>query len=459
MRLIAPLAALLLAALPLRAAEVTTFTLDNGMDVVVLEDTRAPVVVHTVWYRVGAADEPPGASGIAHFLEHLMFKGTETLGPGEFSAIVEAQGGSDNAFTAQDYTGYFQRVAADRLDLMMEIEADRMTNLALDPALVATERDVILEERNQRIENSPGAVFAEQRRAAQYLAHPYRIPVIGWEHEMRELTREDALAFYDAHYAPNNAILVVAGDVTPDEVRTLAEAHYGPIPANPDLAERARPQEPPQRAPRRLTYEDPRVAQPYVIRTYLAPERDAGDQKEAAALTLLAELLGGEGPTPLMKRVLEIEESKALYAAAFYNGTSLDDTTFGLVVVPTPERTLAEAEADMDRMIARFLEEGVDDAALERLRMQVRAQEIYARDDLQGLARRYGVALTSGLTVEDVEAWPSVLDSVTEDDIMAAARALFDPRRSVTGYLRAPETDETAEIAPVSGASSPEVTQ
>ncbi|MEE4120384.1 MAG: pitrilysin family protein [Paracoccaceae bacterium] len=459
MHLIAPLAALLLAALPLRAAEVTTFTLDNGMDVVVLEDARAPVVVHMVWYRVGAADEPPGASGIAHFLEHLMFKGTETLGPGEFSALVEAQGGSDNAFTAQDYTGYFQRVAADRLDLMMEIEADRMTNLALDPALVATERDVILEERNQRIENSPGAVFAEQRNAAQYLAHPYRIPVIGWEHEMRELTREDALAFYDEHYAPNNAILIVAGDVTPDEVRSLAEAHYEPIPANPDIAERARPQEPPQRAPRRLTYEDPRVAQPYVIRTYLAPERDAGAQEEAAALTLLAELLGGDGPTPLMKRVLEIEESTALYAAAFYNGTSLDDTTFGLVVVPTPERTLAEAEADMDRMIARFLEESVDDAALERLKMQVRAQEIYARDDLQGLARRYGVALTSGLTVEDVEAWPRVLDSVTEDDIMAAARALFDPRRSVTGYLRAPEPDETAEVAPVPGASSAEVTQ
>jgi zinc protease len=342
---------------------------------------------------------------------------------------------------------------------MMELEADRMTNLALDPALVATERDVILEERNQRIENSPGAVFAEQRRAAQYLAHPYRIPVIGWEHEMRELSRDDALAFYDAHYAPNNAILIVAGDVTPEEVRTLAEAHYGPIPANPDLAERARPQEPPQRAPRKLTYEDPRVAQPYVIRTYLAPERDAGAQKEAAALTLLAELLGGDGPTPLMKRVLEIEEGTALYAAAFYNGTSLDDTTFGLVVVPTPERTLAEAEADMDRMIARFLDEGVDAAALERLKLQVRAQEIYARDDLQGLARRYGVALTSGLTVEDVEAWPAVLDSVTEDDIMAAARALFEPRRSVTGYLRAPEPDETAEAGPAAGASATEVTQ
>ncbi len=439
MRLIAPLAALLFAALPLRAAEVSTFALDNGMDVVVLEDERAPVVVHMVWYRVGAADEPPGKSGIAHFLEHLMFKGTDTMAPGEFSAVVEANGGSDNAFTSQDFTGYFQRVAADRLGLMMEMEADRMVNLALDPALVATERDVILEERNQRIENSAGAVFSEQRTAVQYLAHPYGIPIIGWEQEIRGLTRDDALEFYRQHYAPNNAILVVAGDVTPEEVRTLAEEHYGAIPANPELEPRVRPAEPPQRAARRLEYEDDRVAQPYVIRTYLAPERDAGVQEEAAALTLLAELLGGDGPTPLMKRVLEIEEASALYAAAFYRGTSLDDTTFGLIVVPTPDRTLAEAEADIDRMIARFLEEGGDAEALERLKLRVRADEIYARDNLQGLARRYGAALTSGLTVQDVEDWPRVLDAVTEDDIMEAARALFDKRRSITGYLSAPQ--------------------
>ena len=434
-RLLVLLPLLLLAALPARAAEVTSFTLDNGMDVVVIEDHRAPVAVHMVWYRVGAADEPPGKSGIAHFLEHLMFKGTDDLAPGEFSTVVAANGGTDNAFTAQDYTGYFQRVAADRLDLMMEMEADRMTDLALDPALVATERDVILEERNQRIENSAGALFAEQRRAAQYLAHPYGTPVIGWQHEMEGLTREDALAFYDEHYAPNNAILIVAGDVTPEEVRTMAERHYGPIPANPDLAERARPQEPPQRAPRRLDFADPRVAQPYVMRSYLAPERDAGAQEEAAALTLLAQLLGGDSRSSLMNRVLEVEEQSALYAAAFYDGKSLDDTTFGILVVPTPSRGLEQAEADIDRMIARFLEEGIDTELLERIKMQARAQEIYDRDDLQGLARRYGTALTSGLTVADVEAWPDILQAVTEDDILAAARRLFDPRRSVTGYL------------------------
>ena len=440
------IAALILALLlPLAAAaeEVTSFTLDNGMDVVVVEDHRAPVVVHMVWYRVGAADEPPGKSGIAHFLEHLMFKGTDDLGPGEFSDVVEANGGSDNAFTSWDYTGYFQRVAADRLGLMMEMEADRMTDLALDPALVGPERDVILEERNQRVENDPGALFREQRQAAQFLNHPYRIPIIGWRHEMETLSREDALAFYTAHYAPNNAILVVAGDVTPPEVRALAEEHYGPIASNPAILPRERPAEPPQRAERRVEFADPRVAQPYVIRSYLAPERDPGAQEEAAALVFLAELLGG-GPSSLMRRTLEFEDETALYAAAFYSGTSLDDTTFGTLVVPAPGRSLEEAEADMDRMIARFLENGVDMDLFERLKTQIRAQEIYARDNLQGLARRYGTALTSGLTVEDVQAWPDVLDAVTPQDVMDVARRLFDRDNAVTGYLmRAEETEVT----------------
>ncbi|MEL6204043.1 MAG: pitrilysin family protein [Pseudomonadota bacterium] len=417
---------------------VTEFTLDNGMEVVVIEDHRAPVAVHMVWYRVGAADEPLGKSGIAHYLEHLMFKGTETREAGEFSAVVEANGGTDNAFTAQDYTGYFQRVAADRLGLMMEMEADRMVNLRIDPELARLERDVVLEERNQRTENSAGALFAEQRVATQYLQHPYGIPIVGWKHEIEGLTREDALEFYAEHYAPNNAVLIVAGDVTPDEVRTLAEEHYGPIPANPQIEARARPQEPPQIAPRRIIYEDPRVAQPYVLRTYLAPERDSGDQRRAAALGYLSDLLGGEGPTPLMKRVLEVEEGTALYASAFYSSVSLDDTTFGLIVVPTPDRSLEEAEADMDRMIARFLDEGVDEAALARLKMRERADTVYDMDRLQSRARRYGTALMSGLTVSDVQDWPEIKQSITPEEIEQAAADLFDLKRSVTGYLTRP---------------------
>jgi zinc protease len=391
-----------------------------------------------VWYRVGAADEPAGQSGIAHFLEHLMFKGTDMLAPGEFSATVELNGGSDNAFTSQDYTAYFQRVASDRLGLMMEMEADRMTGLVLTDEVVDPERQVILEERNQRTENNPGALFGEQRSAAQFLNHPYGKPIIGWLHEIRDLSRQDALEFYGDYYAPNNAVLIVAGDVAPDEVRALAETHFGPIPANPDLAVRARPSEPPQRAERRLAYEDARVAQPYVMRSYLAPERDPGDQAEAAALVFLAELLGGSGPTSLMGRTLQFKEKTALYTSAFYEGISLDDTTFSLIVMPVPDRSLEEAEADMDRMIATFLAEGVDVAAFERLKMQLTAQEVFRKDNLQDLARRYGEALTSGLTVEDAQAWPEVLQAVTPEDVMAAAERLFDRRHAVTGYLTRP---------------------
>lgn len=423
-------------ALPARAAEdVTSFTLDNGLEVVVIEDHRAPVVVQMVWYKVGAADEPAGKSGIAHFLEHLMFKGTDEVGPGEFSDTVEAQGGSDNAFTSWDYTAYFQRVAADRLDLMMKLEADRMVDLRLPPDQVLTERDVILEERNQRTDSSPGALLGEQMRAAQYLNHPYGIPIIGWRHEMEGLTQTDAESFYKAHYAPNNAILVVAGDVTPDQVRAMAEVHYGPIPASPLVTPRQRVQEPPQISERRLTLADARVSEPYVSRTYLAPERDPGDQKTAAALTILAELLGGNGTTSVLARALQFDQQKAVYTAAFYDGSSVDDTTFSLVVVPTPDTPLQKAEDAMDAAIAKFLTDGPDPDAFARIKTQIKAADIYARDDAEGIARRYGEGLATGLTVDDIEAWPQILDAVTKEDVMAAAKLVFDRDKAVTGWL------------------------
>ncbi|EKE43460.1 putative peptidase [Oceaniovalibus guishaninsula JLT2003] len=434
---LACLAALLLAP-PLQAADVTSFTLDNGMDVVVLEDHRAPVVVHMVWYRAGAADEPWGKSGIAHYLEHLMFKGTDDLAPGEFSRVVAANGGTDNAFTSQDYTAYFQRVAADKLGLMMEMEADRMRDLSIDDADIATELRVVQEERRQRTDTDPGALFGEQRDAAQYQNHPYGIPVIGWMHEVEALGLEDALDFYRTYYAPNNAILIVAGDVTPDEVRALAEEHYGPLEPTADLPPRTRPQEPPQLAERRIELTDARVAQPYVARTYLAPERDAGDQRQAAALTLLAAILG-DGQASELSRRLQFGTGEALFATAFYNGTALDDTTFGLVIVPAPGVSLDEAEQALDREIASFLKDGVDPAQLDRIKMQIRAGQIYEEDDVASLARRYGMALTSGLTVADVEAWPDILQSVNGDEIVAAARDVFDRDHAVTGRLSAPE--------------------
>jgi zinc protease len=418
--------------------QVTSYTLDNGMDVVVIEDHRAPVVVHMVWYRAGSADEPAGSSGVAHFLEHLLFKGTETMAPGELSKTVAENGGSDNAFTSYDYTAYFQRVAADRLGLMMKMEADRMVNLQLDEADILTEREVIIEERNMRTENDPGALFREQANAALFMNHRYGVPVIGWRHEMVSLNLEQALAYYDKYYAPNNAILVVAGDVDPDEVKTLAETYYEPIPPNPDLGPRIRPQEPPQLAERRMIFEDPRVAQPYVMRTYLAPERDPGAQDEAAALVMLAEILGG-GQTSVLTRKLQFDTQQAVYSGAFYDAMSLDDSTFGLVVVPAPGVSLPEAEAALDQAVAEFLEEGVDQDQLDRIKFQIRAQEIYSMDDVSRLARKYGSALASGLTIEDVQNWPDILSSVTEEDILQAARDVFVRKQSVTGYLRQPQ--------------------
>nr|WP_252979305.1 pitrilysin family protein [Mameliella alba] len=420
------------------AGKVTTFGLNNGMDVVVIEDHRAPVVVHMVWYRAGSADERPGSSGVAHFLEHLLFKGTDTLEPGEFSATVALNGGTDNAFTSYDTTAYHQRVAADRLGLMMKMEADRMVNLRLSEADILTEREVIIEERNMRVENSPGALFREQKDAALYLNHPYGTPVIGWRHEMEQLDLDDALAYYRQFYAPNNAILVVAGDVTPEEVRTLAEEHYGPLPANPDLGERDRPTEPRHLSERRMTYTDPRVSQPYITRSYLAPARTSGAQQEAAALAILSEVLAG-GQTSVLTQKLQFESRVAVYTDAYYDDTTLDASSFTLVVVPAAGVSLQEAETALDEVLAEVIAEGIDPDQLDRIKFQIKAAQIYALDNPASIARRYGNALTTGLTVEDVQDWPDVLQAVTGEDIVAAAQKVFDRRHSVTGYLMAPD--------------------
>ena len=425
-------------------AEVSTHRLDNGLEIVVIPDQRAPVVTNMVWYRIGSADEPPGKSGIAHYLEHLMFKGTDEIPEGQFSQIIAANGGQDNAFTSYDYTGYFQRIAADRLPLVIRMEADRMVDLVISEAVWVPERDVILEERRSRVDSNPSAIMGEQRNAALYLNHPYGTPIIGWSHEMEALTRQDALDFYERYYAPNNAILIVAGDVTAEEVVALAEEHFGPLEPSDSIPPRIRPQEPETVAPRRLTYADPRVQQPYVIRSYIAPERDAGDQGDAAALTILAELLGA-GPTSVLYRALVVDASVGVSAGAFYNGTSLDPTSFNVYAVPAADVSLEEAEAAMDAALARFMEEGPDAAHLDRIKVQVRAAEIFARDSQEGLARAYGVALTSGLTVEDVEAWPQALDAVTAEDVMRVARDVLDLRRSVTAELTGVETGEAAQ--------------
>jgi zinc protease len=418
---------------------VTTFNLDNGLEVVVIEDHRAPLVVQQIWYRAGAADEVPGKSGIAHFLEHLMFKGTETIPPNQFSALIEAQGGDDNAFTSWDNTTYYQRISADRLEMVMQMEADRMRNLRMTEDDVTTERQVILEERSQRTDSDPGALLGEQMRAALYLNSHYSIPVIGWRHEMEGLTRDDALAWYERYYAPNNAILIIAGDVNPDEVKRLAELHYGPIAPSEGIGPRTRPQEPPQLAERRLSLADERVSNPFVYRLYLAPERDPGDQRQAAALQILAELLGGSGQTSVFARALQFDTPTAVYTSAFYDGTMLDDGMFGVYVVPAPGVSLAEAEAAMDATLAKFLTDGPDPAAFDRIRTQVRASDIYGRDDVQGLATMYGQGLVIGLTLDDIQTYDDILADITLDEVTEVARRVLNRNSSVTGWLTQPE--------------------
>lgn len=432
-RLLATALAAVLAFVPVLSAQ-ERFVLDNGLELVVIEDRRAPVVVHMIWYRVGSADEPPGQSGIAHYLEHLLFKATERLEQGEFSATVEAQGGRDNAFTSWDYTAYHQRVAADRLGLMMEMEAERMVNLRLDRSDWLPERDVILEERSQTLESSPDRLLQEAMRAALFVNHPYGRSIIGWRHEMAQLDDRVAMAFYRRHYAPNNAVVIVAGDVTAAEALELAERHYGPLPANPDLPPRARPMEPPPTAERRVILRDARAARPYVSRLYLVPPRRAGDQAEAAALQMLAAILGGSEQTSVLERALTYDEGLSVTAWAGYMGTALDHGTFSLGIVPVEGVGLEQAEAALDRTLAAFIETGVDPVQFERVRRQVRAQEVFQLDDAAARARSIGSALTSGLTLEDSTGWLAALQAVTPDQVIAAARSL-DRRASVTGWL------------------------
>lgn len=414
---------------------VSGFSLENGLQVVVVEDPRAPVVINMVWYRVGSADEQSGESGLAHFLEHLMFKGTKTIAPGQFSQIVAAQGGSDNAFTSYDYTAYFQRVASDRLDLVMGMEADRMVNLTLSESDVVTERNVVLEERTTRTDSDPSSQFSEQMQATMYLNHPYGRPVIGWRHELEALSRDAALKFYRQHYAPDNAILVVAGDVKVDQVQEMARKHFGEIPASQHITPRERPAEPPQLAERRVLMESDRVGQPYLIRNYLAPSRQSGAQDQAAALVVLAQLLGS-GPNSTLVQALQFDRQIAVAADSFYDPLGYDSSTFGLMVAPVEGVTLAEAEAALDEAIAAFMEKGVDAKAFETVMAKLKAQEIYALDSTMGVARRYGAALTSGLTIEDQKAWAEVLQNVTPEAVMAAAKDVFDRKQSTTGWLR-----------------------
>ena len=412
-----------------------TFMLENGMQVVVISNDRAPVVRHMVWYKVGSADEAPGESGIAHLLEHLMFKGTTNYGPGVFSSQVARNGGQENAFTSFGYTAYHQTIDRDRLAMVMKMEADRMTNLVISEQQVAPERNVVLEERRSRVDNNPSMQLREQVSAAMYLNYPYRRPVIGWEHEIRALDVGRILAFYKRYYAPNNAVLIVEGDVTVEELKPLAEKYYGAIPRGPEI-ERIRTTEPPASADRRIVLEHERVTQPSWSRRYLAPSYRYGESEHAYALQVLSEIIGGGASSRLHKRLV-LDDAIALSAGAFYGADDLGPATFGFYAAPKPGVPMDKIEATVMAEVAKVLKDGITEKELTGAVARMRDNAVLARDDFGTAARVFGSTLTTGGTVGEVENWLERIDDVTVESVSVAAEYVLDGTHHVTAELLA----------------------
>ena len=445
-RLLRPVLAGLLAlagfatAAPLHAAVygAESFMLANGMQVVVVPNHRAPVVSLMVWYKNGSGEDPLGKSGIAHFLEHLMFKGTPRFPDGSINDIVARKGGQQNAFTSHDYTAYFENVAVEHLPLMMDIEADRMHNLVLDKKGVETEREVIIEERRMRTDNVPRALLGERTAAALWMTNRYSIPIIGWEAEMHGLTQKDALDYYGKYYAPNNAILVVAGDVTVDSLKPLAEKYFGVLaPAkgwNGKPSKRERPTFLYNPASMHVTMKHERVSQAEWSRETIAPSYNVGDLNEVHALEVLSQIMGG-GSTSKMYRKLVIEQQVAAGFSAGYDGETVSYGTFSVNMTPAPGITPEKAEAAYDAALADMLKDGITDADVALAKQRLNAQLAFAKDSPISAAQQVGSSLTVGLTLAQVENWPDDLAKVTTEDVRKAARKLFTQSASVTGIL------------------------
>jgi len=413
---------------------VTDFLLDNGMEVVVIPDHRAPIVTHMVWYKIGSADEPPGKSGIAHFFEHLMFKATTNHAAGEFDRAVSAIGGSNNAFTSYDYTAFHETVAPSALGEMMGFEADRMRNLILNDDVIKTERDVILEERRSRIDSNPQAVLDEEVDATLWQNQPYRIPVIGWMQEMEKLNRTDAIAYYDKYYTPNNAVLIVAGDVAPETVKALAEKTYGKVARGPDLPPRIRPVEPEQNTKRTVTLTDARVSVPGFSTQWVVPSYHTAKPGEAEALDLLAEILGGGNRSRLYQELV-VKQGIAAEAGAFFQGTMLDATNFTVYGAPRGDAKLADVETAVDAEIARIAKDGVTSDELEKAKDRYVRSVIFARDKQDDMANMYGSTLATGGNVQDILKWPDRIRKVTADEVRDVAARYLGLDHSTTGYL------------------------
>ena len=403
----------------------------------VIPDHRTPVVTQMIWYKVGSADETPGKSGLAHFLEHLMFKGTAKHPAGEFSQTVLRFGGNENAFTSTDYTGYFQRVPRDQLAKMMEFEADRMTGLILKDENVLPERDVVLEEYNMRVANNPEARLTEQIMAALYLNHPYGRPVIGWHQEIEKLDREDALAFYRRFYAPNNATLVIAGDVDAEEVRPMAERTFGEVaaaardtgaahsPAGADAGRAAHRDASPIRA----------SSSPSVRRYYLVPSATTAAAGESPALDVLGAVDGQRQQLLSLSRAGGRPAARRQRRRRLSGHLARRDPVHDLGLAEARRRVRADRAGDRprDRRTSPRTRCRAED--LERVKTQLIAEAIYAQDNQATLARWYGAALTTGLSIDDIRRWPDRIRAVTADQVGAAAQKWLDKKRSVTGYL------------------------
>jgi zinc protease len=417
------------------APNTVTTTLDNGMEVVIVPDNRAPVVTHMVWYKVGAADEPKGKSGIAHFLEHLMFKGTKNYPDGAFSKKVSEIGGQENAFTSWDYTAYYQRVSKEHLPLVMRMEADRMSNLVLTDEKVLPERDVVLEERAQRIENDPSSRLSEELASALFSHHPYGTPIIGWKHEIEKLSRQDAIDFYNQFYTPKNAILVIAGDVEPDNAIALAEDIYGAIEQRSDIEDRFRPQEPPSYSERRVILKDERVQQPslqinFIVPTYASDETG----KQAPALDVLTTILG-HGNTSRLYQDLVAHDGIAAYAGAYYRSDGLNDTQLTFYGLPKDVNQIDEVEKALKASVRKLIDEGVKPDELERAKRKLISSTLFAQDSQTTLARIMGTALATGETIQDVQTWPAAIAAVTAEDVKKVAEDFINFDRAVYGLL------------------------
>ena len=411
----------------------TQFTLSNGLQLVVIPDHRAPVVTHMVWYHVGGTDDPPGLSGEAHLFEHLMFKGTKTVPNGELSKTVARNGGQDNAQTSHDFTVYFQRIAKDRLPIVMGLEADRMVNLDLSESNVTTERDVVLEERHLRIDSEPQALAQEQMEAALQLSHPYGRPVIGWEAEIKRIGRTEANDFYQHHYAPNNAIVMVVGDVDPDAVKKLAEEKYGSVPAR-ELAPRVSEPLPPRLAETRLNFAVPGTKLPQLIRMYRVPGYVNAPKGTAEAMEVMTAILGN-GATSRLYKTLVMDKKLAVEAGASYDGHNRGPGMFVVYAVPRDGVSFDTLEAAMDQVIGTMMRATPEEGEFERAKTQLIASYTYSHDNQYLLAQDYGVALSIGLTIEDVEDWPNRIRAVQAGDVRKAAQTYLVKEEAVTGRM------------------------